>query len=102
MSNIQLGHKSGVSDLRSLNSHWLFIAKERFGKLAAKQEFTTAVDSELSTVDLSKTTSVQTFEVLNNIDEGLYRLGKDSKIENALATKTKISNDGVKIYFQFA
>ncbi|WP_225904646.1 peptide ABC transporter substrate-binding protein [Lentilactobacillus parabuchneri] len=73
--------------------------KSGSGKLADKQVFTTAVDSELSTVDLSKTTSVQTFEVLNNIDEGLYRLGKNSKIENALATKTAITNDGLTYTF---
>lgn len=99
MSNIQVGLKVGLVISAALILTGCSSQKSGSGKLAAKQEFTTAVDSELSTVDLSKTTSVQTFEVLNNIDEGLYRLGKDSKIENALATKTNISNDGLKYTF---
>lgn len=73
--------------------------KSGSGKLADKQEFTVGVSSELSTVDLSKTTSVQTFEVLNNVDEGLYRIGKNSKINNALATKTKVFKDGLQYTF---
>ncbi|GEP22810.1 peptide ABC transporter substrate-binding protein [Lentilactobacillus diolivorans] len=69
------------------------------GKLADKQEFTTATDSELSTVDLSKTTSLQTFEILTNVDEGLYRLGKNSHADNALATKTVVSKHGLQYTF---
>ncbi|PAK87303.1 peptide ABC transporter substrate-binding protein [Lentilactobacillus parakefiri] len=99
MSNISFGLKMGLVVSTALILSGCSSQKSGSGKLAAKQEFTTAVDSELSTVDLSKTTSVQTFEVLNNIDEGLYRLGKNSKVENALATKTQISNDGLKYTF---
>ncbi|PAL01451.1 peptide ABC transporter substrate-binding protein [Lentilactobacillus parakefiri] len=99
MSNISFGLKMGLVVSTALILSGCSSQKSGSGKLAAKQEFTTAVDSELSTVDLSRTTSVQTFEVLNNIDEGLYRLGKNSKVENALATKTQISNDGLKYTF---
>ncbi|GAD15727.1 peptide ABC transporter substrate-binding protein [Lentilactobacillus otakiensis] len=99
MSNNHLGLKMGLVVAFALVLSGCSSQKSGSGKLADKQEFTTAVDSELSTVDLSKTTSVQTFEVLNNVDEGLYRLGKDSKIENALATKTTISKDGLQYTF---
>lgn len=46
-----------------------------------KKTITTSTDTELTTVDPSKTTAVGTFNVLNNVDEGLFRLGKDSKVE---------------------
>ncbi len=59
-----------------------------------KKTITTSTDSELTTVDLSKTTAVGTFNVLNNVDEGLYRLGKDSKVEPGIATSSTISKDG--------
>ncbi len=59
-----------------------------------KKTITTSTDSELTTVDLSKTTAVGTFNVLNNVDEGLYRLGKDSKVEPGIAKSSTISKDG--------
>lgn len=59
-----------------------------------KQTFTMPTDSELTTVDLSKSTALGTFDMLNNTNEGLYRLGKNSKPETALATKLTQSNNG--------
>ena len=50
-------------------------------------------------MDLSKATDVVSFDTLNNTMEGLYRLGKDSKIEPGLATKTKVSSDGLTYTF---
>lgn len=50
--------------------------------------------AEIPTMDLSKATDVTSFNQLNNVLEGIYRLGKDSKIENGLATKTQVSKDG--------
>ncbi len=50
----------------------------------AKKTITTSTDSELTTVNPSKTTAVGTFNVLNNVDEGLVRLGKDSKVTREL------------------
>ncbi len=37
-----------------------------------KQTFTMPTDSELSTIDLSKSTALGTFDMLNNTNEGLY------------------------------
>ncbi|GAW99065.1 peptide ABC transporter substrate-binding protein [Secundilactobacillus mixtipabuli] len=59
-----------------------------------KQTFTMPTDSELSTVDLSKSTALGTFDMLNNTNEGLYRLGNHSKPETALATKLTQTNNG--------
>ena len=51
-------------------------------------------NAEIPTMDMSKATDATSFNQLNNVMEGLYRLGKDSKVENALATKTQVSKDG--------
>lgn len=59
-----------------------------------KETITTSTDSELTTVDPSKTTAVGTFNVLNNVDEGLVRLGKDSRVEPGIATSSTVSKDG--------
>lgn len=50
--------------------------------------------AESPTMDLSKATDVTSFNQLGNVEEGLYRLGKNNKVENALATDTKVSKDG--------
>lgn len=50
--------------------------------------------AEIPTMDISKATDATSFNQLNNVEEGLYRLGKNSKVENALATNTKVSKDG--------
>lgn len=60
----------------------------------AKKTITTSTDSELTTVDPSKTTAVGTFNVLNNVDEGLVRLGKDSKVTPGIAKSWTVSKDG--------
>ncbi|MFC6253325.1 peptide ABC transporter substrate-binding protein [Secundilactobacillus hailunensis] len=59
-----------------------------------KKTFTMPTDTELSTVDISKSTALGTFDMLNNTNEGLYRLGNHSKPETALATKTTQTNNG--------
>ncbi|GAX02262.1 peptide ABC transporter substrate-binding protein [Secundilactobacillus silagei] len=59
-----------------------------------KQTFTMPTDSELSTIDLSKSTALGTFDMLNNTNEGLYRLGNHSKPETGLATKLTQTNNG--------
>lgn len=55
--------------------------------------------AELSTMDLSTATDVVSFDMLNNTMEGLYRIGKNSKIEPGIATKTKVSSDGLTYTF---
>lgn len=60
----------------------------------AKQTINWEESAEIPTMDLSKATDVTSFNQLNNVMEGLYRLGKDSKVEPGLATKTTVSKDG--------
>ncbi|PAW06640.1 peptide ABC transporter substrate-binding protein [Lactobacillus helveticus] len=50
--------------------------------------------TEIEGMDLSKVTDGTSFTQLNNTMEGLYRLGKNSKVEPGLATKTTTSKDG--------
>lgn len=56
-------------------------------------------NSELATLDPSKVTDVVGMTQLGNTEEGLYRIGKDNKIENALATSTKVSDDNKQYTF---
>ncbi|CCK85933.1 Oligopeptide ABC superfamily ATP binding cassette transporter, binding protein [Lactobacillus equicursoris DSM 19284 = JCM 14600 = CIP 110162] len=50
--------------------------------------------AEINTLDASKATDQASYEQINNIEEGLYLLGKNAKVQNALATKTTTSKDG--------
>ncbi|MCW3779206.1 peptide ABC transporter substrate-binding protein [Levilactobacillus namurensis] len=63
-------------------------------KYAAKQELNWTESSELATADLSKATDTLSFTVLQNTQEGLYRLDKSGTPKNALATSTKVTNGG--------
>lgn len=64
-----------------------------------KQTLNWMTKSELQTLDLSKVTDATSLDQINNSMEGLYRLGKNSKVENALATKTEVSKDGKVWHF---
>ena len=61
---------------------------------SAKKTINWMDSAEIPTMDISKATDVTSFNQLGNVEEGLYRLGKNSKVENALATDTKVSKDG--------
>ncbi|KRL90459.1 peptide ABC transporter substrate-binding protein [Lactobacillus kalixensis] len=50
--------------------------------------------SEIEGMDPSVVTDATSFNQLNNTMEGFYRLGKNSKIEPGVATKTTTSKDG--------
>lgn len=50
--------------------------------------------AEMTTLDASKATDQASYEQINNVEEGLYLLGKNAKVQNALATSTKNSADG--------
>ncbi|MFT8824083.1 MAG: peptide ABC transporter substrate-binding protein [Liquorilactobacillus mali] len=67
------------------------------GKLANSQILNWTESSTLATADLAKATDTLSFNVLLNTQEGLYRLDKSGVPRNALATKTKISDNG-KVY----
>lgn len=63
-------------------------------KYAAKQELNWTVSSELAANDIPKATDTLSFTVLQNTQEGLYRLNKSGTPKNALATSTKVTNGG--------
>ena len=50
--------------------------------------------AEIPTMDLSKATDAASFNQISNTMEGLYRLGKNSKLEKGLATSEMVSKDG--------
>lgn len=64
-----------------------------------KQTLNWMTKSELQTLDLSKVIDATSMDQISNSMEGLYRLGKNSKVENALATKTEVSKDGKTWHF---
>ncbi|ALT46671.1 peptide ABC transporter substrate-binding protein [Lactobacillus delbrueckii] len=61
---------------------------------SSKKTLNWTVASEIPTMDMSKATDTTSFNQLSNTMEGLYRLGKNSKLEKALATSEKVSKDG--------
>lgn len=61
---------------------------------AKKQTLTWMNTAEMTTLDASKATDQASYDQINNVEEGLYLLGKNAKVQNALATSTKKSADG--------
>ncbi|MBT9050084.1 peptide ABC transporter substrate-binding protein [Lactobacillus delbrueckii subsp. bulgaricus] len=61
---------------------------------SSKKTLTWMDSAEIPTMDLSKATDVASFNQISNTMEGLYRLGKNSKLEKGLATSEKVSKDG--------
>lgn len=61
----------------------------------ADNEFNVVVQQEMPTADLSQATDQVSFNALNNVYEGIYRLDKDSKPQPAgAAEKAEVSKDG--------
>lgn len=56
--------------------------------------------AELATLDPSKVSDAYSGDIINNSMEGLYRLGKNSKIELGLATQTEVSDDNLTYTFK--
>ncbi|EOV9529018.1 peptide ABC transporter substrate-binding protein [Bacillus cytotoxicus] len=69
------------------------------GKLAAKQVLNLTEPQEIPSMDSSKATDQVSFLVMNNVMEGLYRLGKDNKVTPGVAESYKKSDDGKKYTF---
>ncbi|WP_346703172.1 peptide ABC transporter substrate-binding protein [Ligilactobacillus agilis] len=67
--------------------------------LADKQVLNWSYASELPSMDLSTATDTISFDQLNSTMEGIYRIGKNSKVEPGLATKTEVSKDGLTYAF---
>ncbi|WP_024746083.1 peptide ABC transporter substrate-binding protein [Levilactobacillus namurensis] len=68
-------------------------------KLAADQSVKLSAKSEVTTLDVSKAADSTSLTMLYHTQEGLFRLGKDEKLINALATKTTVSNGGKRYVF---
>lgn len=65
----------------------------------SKKTLNWSIPSELSTIDPSKVTDTYGGDMVSNTLEGLYRLGKNSKIEPGMAKKTTVSDDGLTYTF---
>ena len=69
-------------------------------QLADKQVLNLSTTETVSTLDSAKASESVSLTQLYHTDEGLYRLGKNSKLENALATHTTVSKDGLTYTFK--
>ncbi|PTX59121.1 oligopeptide transport system substrate-binding protein [Melghirimyces profundicolus] len=58
-----------------------------------KQELNWVITAEPPGLDSAITTDTVSFQILNNITEGLYRLNKDNEPEPAIAKDVEISDD---------
>ncbi|GAB6093346.1 peptide ABC transporter substrate-binding protein [Furfurilactobacillus curtus] len=65
------------------------------GASGHKGQLNLMLPAEMPTLDPSIATDNESLTALSNTQEGIYRLGKNSKPENALATKTTVSKDGL-------
>ncbi len=70
------------------------------GQVASKQVLYWSYLAELATLDPSKVSDAYSGDIINNSMEGLYRLGKNSKIEPGLATQTEVSDDNLTYTFK--
>ncbi len=61
---------------------------------SAKNTANWTESAELPTMDISKSTDVVSSDMLNNTNEGLYRIGKNGSITPGIAKATKITNGG--------
>lgn len=64
-----------------------------------KQVLNWSEATELSSIDPSKATDSESFDMLGNSMEGLYRLGKNSKVGPGIARSTKVSKN--KLHYAF-
>lgn len=70
------------------------------GKMADKQVLNLSTTDTISTLDDSQASESISLTQLYSTGEGLYRLGKDSKLENALAKSSTESKDGLTYTFK--
>ncbi|UOY93209.1 peptide ABC transporter substrate-binding protein [Ectobacillus sp. JY-23] len=69
-------------------------------KLAAKQVLNLLESQEIPSMDSAKATDAVSFNVMNNVMEGLYRLDKDQKPTPGVAESFKKSDDGKTYTFK--
>lgn len=65
----------------------------KWAYVEGKDSFNITSSADLPSLDASKTTDFYSFDVLNNIMEGLTRVDKDGKIVEAMATSWETSED---------
>ena len=65
----------------------------KWAYVEGKDSFNITSSADLPSLDSSKTTDFYSFDVLNNIMEGLTRVDKDGKIVEAMATSWETSED---------
>ncbi|WP_056948137.1 peptide ABC transporter substrate-binding protein [Secundilactobacillus odoratitofui] len=68
-------------------------------QMATDQTLNLSTTETISSLDNSSASESVSLTALYSTNEGLYRLGNNSKIENALATHTTVSKDGLKYTF---
>lgn len=74
-------------------------ANSQIAQAKTKNTLNWTESSELATADISQASDTLSFDVLLNTQEGLYRLDAKGKAQPALATKTKVSADGLTYTF---
>lgn len=89
-----------VGSLAALTAVGLAACGNKSDKLASDQVLKWSYQSELPSMDPSKATDTISFDQMANSMEGLYRLGKDSKVTPGLAKSTKVSDDGLTYTFK--
>ncbi|KRL75827.1 ABC transporter periplasmic protein [Secundilactobacillus paracollinoides DSM 15502 = JCM 11969] len=70
------------------------------GKMADKQVLNLSTTDTISTLDDSQASESISLTQLYSTGEGLYRLGKDFKLENTLAKSSTESKDGLTYTFK--
>lgn len=67
--------------------------------LTEKQVLNLSDSQEIPSMDTAKATDNVSFNVMNNVFEGLYRLGENDKLEDGVATDHEVSEDGLTYTF---
>ncbi|GHN36465.1 hypothetical protein ME792_15910 [Lactobacillus delbrueckii] len=84
-----------LGGLAAMTSTLLAACGASSSKTAANQKLNWIEEAELSTIDVSKIMDDVSFNQVNQVMEGLYTLGNNAKVKNALATsKVTVSKDG--------
>ncbi|MGM9987302.1 MAG: peptide ABC transporter substrate-binding protein [Bacillaceae bacterium] len=65
-----------------------------------KQVLNLVATAEIPSMDTAKATDAVSFEVMTNVMEGLYRLGKDDALEKGIAESHTVSEDGLTYTFK--
>lgn len=75
--------------------------KEPAGDLASEQVLNLMESAEIPTMDISLAEDAVSFNIFNNVNEGLFRLNKDNVAEPALSDgEPEVSEDGLTYTFK--